>query len=109
MKTRFRHEGDDWSTEGAKINSPENLEKIRTVLEEEGPIFIQHWFYRGGSAPHYAVFDEYEDFIQYLNENSYAGDAIDTWSVWKICNPDNRLVEGKCPDENGLIPRGGAY
>lgn len=109
MKSRFRNEADQWSSEGSIITSQNNLAKIQKILEKEGPILLQHWFYRGGSAPSYAVFDDYDELLDYLNQNAYAGDAVDIWSVWQICNPENRAVEGKCPDENGLIPRGGAY
>ena len=109
MKTRFRHEGDGWSSEGSKITSPENLEAIRSVLEKEGPILVKHWFYRGGSGPQHLVFDEFEDFLSYLNEHAYAGDAIDVWSVWQICKPESCIAEGKCPDEDGQVPKGGAY
>lgn len=109
MKTRFRNEADQWVPEGSQITSPDNLAKIKRILEEEGPVLLQHWFYRGGSAPHYAVFDDYDELLVYLNQNAYAGDAIDIWSVWQICSLENRAAEGKCPDEQGLIPRGGAY
>ena len=109
MKTRWRNEGDSWSTEGSKITSSENLEAIRNVLEKEGPILVKHWFYRGGSGPDNLVFDEFEEFLAYLNEHTYAGDAIDVWSVWRICKTESRIAEGKCPDEKGHTPKGGAY
>lgn len=109
MKTRFRYEGDDWSGEGSKISAPENLEAIRNILEEEGPILVRHRFYRGGSGPDHLVFNEFEEFLAYLNEQAYAGDAIDVWSIWQIAGPESRIAEGKCPDENDLVPKGGAY
>lgn len=109
MKTRFRSEADDWNPNGSRITSSENLESIRQVLEEEGPILVKHWFYRHGCGPEHLVFDEYEEFVAYLNEHSSAGDAIDVWSIWRICNEKDRIAEGKCPDEEGMVPAGGAY
>jgi hypothetical protein len=62
MKTRFRSEDDDWSVEGRKITSPEALDAIRRCLENEGPIIVEHWFYRGSSAPDRAVFNDFDAF-----------------------------------------------
>jgi hypothetical protein len=109
MRTRFRSQDDEWVAEGSIITSPDNLKIIQKIIEEEGPIIVQHWFYRGASAPEYNVFDDYETLLNYLDKEAYAGDAIDVWSVFQICKPEDRRVEGKCPDDNGLIPRKGAY
>lgn len=109
MRTRFKSEADRWSAGGAKITSSENLAVIRETLEKWGPVIVEHWFYRGGSGPRHLVFDEFDQFMSYLDENAYAGDAIDVWSVWHVCKPEARIAEGKCPDESGLVPKGGAY
>jgi len=55
------------------------------------------------------VFEDFDEFTSWLNEQAYAGDAIDVWSWSANCKPDGRLVEGKCPDEQGFVPKGGAY
>jgi hypothetical protein len=109
MRTRFRSEADGWNSKGSKITSERNLDTIRTILDKEGPVLVQHWFYRGGSAPEYRIFDDYDEFMEFLSKETYAGDAIDIWSIWEICQPDGRRAEGKCPDDAGLIPKGGAY
>jgi hypothetical protein len=109
MNTRVRPEGDEWSGEGSKITAPEKLAAIRSVLETEGPILVEHWFYRGGRGPRNLVFEEFDAFLAYLNEHASAGDAIDVWSLWRVCKPDSRIAEGKCPDDNGDVPRRGAY
>ena len=109
MKTRFRNEGDQWTTDGSQITAPETLAAIRKILVETGPILVQHWFYRGASSPRYTVFDDFEVFMLYLNQESYAGDAIDIWNISEICTSHNQLATGKCPDENGMVPKGGAY
>ncbi len=109
MKNRFRSEDDGWSTEGRKITDLDTLESIRRVMENEGPIILEHWFYRGSCAPDRFVFDDYDELMAYLNEHSFAGDAIHIWSFASVCTDERELASGKCPDENGLIPQRGPY
>ncbi len=109
MRTRWRNEADGWRNEGSKITSSEKLETIRETLQERGPIIVEHWFYRGGSAPHVLAFGDFDEFMAYLEDRAYAGDIIDVWSFVDVCRHDNRLVEGKCPDESGQVPERGAY
>ena len=108
MKTRFRVERDNWTTEGSKITDPAKLEAIKHAFKK-GPIIVEHWFYHGASPPKHLVFEELDEFKLWLDEQTYAGDAIDVWSWAESCPPERRLVEGKCPDEQGLVPKGGAY
>ena len=108
MKTRFRNEQDEWSKNGNKINLVENLEKIRQVLEES-PIIVERWFYRGASSPERIIFEDYEDYENYMNSECYAGDSIYIWKFSEVCKDANTIVSGKCPDENGEIPKSGAY
>jgi hypothetical protein len=108
MKTRFRVERDNWTPEGSKITEPTKLETIELALKK-GPILVEHWFYHGASAPEHLVFEEFDEFEAWLNEQTYAGDAIDVWSWAETCPRERILVEGKCPDEQGLVPKGGAY
>lgn len=108
MKTRWRSEADGWSSTGRKIDSPETLRLIRTVLEDEGPILVEHWYYRGSTAPARIVFNDYDEFAKYLGSTS-AGDAIHIWSLARLCTSENELASGKCPDENGEVPLRGAY
>ncbi|HSS97799.1 MAG TPA: hypothetical protein VLK33_12250 [Terriglobales bacterium] len=108
MKTRFFLEADDWTTDGAKITAPETLQSIQKTLEE-APIVIEHWFYRGSSAPDRIIFDDFDDFMEYLNCKASAGDKIYIWNFSTTCNDKNRLASGKCPDDNGRTPKKGAY
>ncbi len=70
MKTRSRNEADGWISEGPAITSEQNLDAIREILENEGPVLVQHWFYRGASAPECRIFDDYDEFISFLNEET---------------------------------------
>ena len=109
MKVRFYAEEDNWNPDGSKITEPAKLEAIRHTLENKGPILVEHWFYRGSSAPEHLVFEDFDEFKTWLDEQTYAGDAIDVWSWVETCQHERILVEGKCPDEQGLVPKGGAY
>ena len=70
---------------------------------------VEHWFYRGSRAPDRLVFDDYDDFLEFLNCRTAADDSIHIWNFATLCRDDNELAYGKCPDENGLVPRRGAY
>ena len=109
MKTGWRSEADGWTSTGRKINSPENLELVRQALDNDGPILVEHWHYRGSQAPTRIIFEAYEEFAAYLNENTFAGDAIHVWNLGRVCTEANELTSGKCPDERGEVPNRGAY
>jgi hypothetical protein len=109
FRTRFYSEDDEWTVKGSRITSKVNIDRIRQTLENEGPIIVEHWHYRGASSPDRFVFDDFDDFTTYLQENAFAGDAIHVWSFTVICKDDNTIASGKCPDEKGRVPRGGAY
>ena len=109
MKVRFFSEKDEWTTDGAKITSPENLANIKAVLEDEAPIIVEHWFYRGSSAPDRVIFDDFEDFVDYLNEKASAGDMVNVWNFGRACTQKNVLAYGKCPDDEDRVPKKGAY
>jgi hypothetical protein len=55
---KVRCEADEWTTDGRKILSAENLEVIRRTLEDEGPIILEHWHYYGASPPDRLIFDD---------------------------------------------------
>jgi hypothetical protein len=105
MKTRFRSEDDGWTAGGRKITAPEFLETIRVCLEDQGPVIVEHWFYRGSCSPDRLVFSNIDTFVEYLDTHASAGDAIHVWSFASGRRDDNELASGKCPDEWGLIPK----
>jgi hypothetical protein len=76
MQKGFIYEGDGWTTEGRKINAPENLKAIEAVMAMIGPVIVEHWLYRGSRAPDRLVFDDFEELMDYLNTKASPGDAI---------------------------------
>lgn len=105
---RWRNEADSWSDKGPTISEASTIETIQEALRL-GPVIVEHWHYRGGSAPSRLIFEAWEDFEQYLQEGGFAGDAIDVWSFPRVCVADQRVAYGKCPAEDGTTPEGGAY
>jgi hypothetical protein len=106
---KVRVEADEWSPDGPKILSAENLESIRKTLEGEGPIILEHWHYNGSRSPDRFVFDVFDDFIEYVQGRARIGDAFHVWSYAVVCRDDNEIAGGKFPDEDGCVPRKGAY
>ncbi|KAF0178135.1 MAG: hypothetical protein FD161_2072 [Limisphaerales bacterium] len=109
FKTVWRSENDLWTKDGEKITDERKLQTIRQVLDKTGPILVELWFYRGSRSPERKVIDDYDDFIEYLQQNAKAGDAIHVWDLDPLLRNDNVLVHGKCPAEDGTVPQKGAY
>ncbi len=103
-----RYEPDNWTEDGARILSDENIRKIKEVLSK-GPIIVQHWLYRGASCPRVYGFDDFEEFEEHLHENAVPGDAFEIWSFIEVCKNDKVVAEGKLEDTDGCVPKGGAY
>jgi hypothetical protein len=99
----------EWTSEGPNILDAAQLEKFRRVLEDEAPVILEHWFYRGSRAPARLVFDDYEDFFNYVKSEALPGDSFHLWHFAEVCRNDNRLGGGKFPNADGLTPLGGAY
>ena len=107
MKVRI--ETDEWTSDGRKILSPENLAAIRDALENEGPIIVEHWFYYGSRAPDRFIFEALDDFVEHVQTQSRIGDAFHVWSFFSVCKNENEIAAGKFPDDDGCVPRKGAY
>jgi hypothetical protein len=101
-------EDDNWSMADANILAPELLTCVRNILEQQ-PIILEHRLYRASSAPLRSIFDEYEDFLDHLKSRAKPGDHLQIWGLGDLCKNDNRLADGKYPDEAGRTPRAGAY
>jgi hypothetical protein len=98
-----------WSTEGPNILAPACLASVRDVVENVGPIIVEHWFYYGSCAPDRLLFDDYDKFVEYLTTKAKPGDAVYVWSFAQTCRDENTVANGKYPDALGRVPRGGAY
>ena len=99
----------EWVKDGASIVSKDALARIAGVMQTDGPVIVEHWHYYGGRGPDHHVFEEMDAFLDYLRAEALAGDDVHVWSVPEVCRDDNRLAHGKCPDEDGCVPKGGAY
>lgn len=71
-------------------------------------MLVEHRNYRGARAPSRLVFDEYEAFCEDLEAEPIAGDARDVWAWDGLCTPERRLA-ARCPAEDIMVPRRGAY
>src|SRR5262245_56737589 len=100
-KTRFYSANDEWENEAPNIDSSERRSVIKDAIDA-GPVIVEHWFYRGSSAPDRMVFDDPEELDEYLRTKTYAGDFLRFWKFHIACDSDNCLIDGKCPNENGL-------
>jgi hypothetical protein len=102
-------DGREWTADGRSILAPDRLAAIRRVLDEVGPVVVEHWFYYGGRSPDRRVFEDYDEFLAYLQANARPGDAVYVWDFAAACRNDNALADGKYPDAEGRVPKGGAY
>ncbi|MBA3559868.1 MAG: hypothetical protein H0W30_14870 [Gemmatimonadaceae bacterium] len=100
-------ESDDWGA-GASILARDTLARIVAALESS-PVIVEHRFYRGSSAPERLVFDDLQDFQEYLGRTWNRGDAFLVWRYDELCRDDNALARGKLPDVRGRVPGRGAY
>ncbi|MDQ3649774.1 MAG: hypothetical protein M3458_05725 [Acidobacteriota bacterium] len=105
----YRYEPDEWTPGGQKILSDENFGVIRKTLEDVGAIILEHRLYRGSRAPDRFVFDDLDDFLEYVNVHSRPGDAFYIWSFEELCKDENTLAYGKFPDVDGCVPKKGSY
>ncbi len=108
MKTIHHSDLHDWSQDGPKINSQDRLDAIRHILEDVGPLIVEHKFYMGGRRPEYVIFTDFNEFEQWLDTTA-AGDSFWMWDYFDICRDDNAVTHGKAPDERGFVPLKGAY
>jgi hypothetical protein len=102
-------ENDEWGSDERRLLSPEKLAAIAKIVDHEGPVIIEHRFYRGSRAPSRVIFDDHESVLSYLKSHANPGDAFYVWNYAALCRDDNQLVTGKWPDKAGRTPAGGAY
>jgi len=100
---------EQWTTDGLRITDSEVLSRLRTIIDDESPLIIEHRFYRGSRAPKRFVCDDFKDLENYLGKCAQPGDSFYVWRFAECCK-DTLIVErGKVPDSSGRVPIGGAY
>lgn len=105
----FIVEADGWTVDGAKITDPQKLEAIRTTIERRGPLILEHKYYRAARGAKYFLFDDYSDFVDYLNTQPNVGDRLTAWMLCDVCRDEEAIAAGKYPDDEGRVPERGAY
>lgn len=100
---------DEWISDGPRITERDVLDRLRRVLEGEGPLIVEHRFYRGARAPHRFVCDSADELESYLAQSARPGDGFLFWSFEARCTTETAVTAGKVPDVEGRTPRGGAY
>jgi hypothetical protein len=104
----LRAEEDGWIPDGPNILSPESLSVVRDRLERS-PVIVEHRHYRAGRSPRRLVFDDFEDFDEYIRNEARPGDSFWLWDYESLCRDDNPITQGKYPDSDGYVPEKGAY
>lgn len=102
----MRHE-DDWTFDGSRVE--DLLPRLRTVIEDESDLIIEHRYYRGSRAPARFVCADWAMLEKYVRENAAPGDGFVVWRFDDCCRSDNVLASAKEPDVHGRVPSGGAY
>ena len=100
---------DEWTTTGDRITDDAILRRLRTLIDDESAIIVEHRHYRGSRAPTRLVYDDADAFEAYVRENGRPGDSFYIWAFETCCRDDNTVANGKIPDEEGRTPVGGAY
>ncbi len=109
FKDRFFSAADNWQEGLPAISEESRIQPIKEAFARERLLLIEHWFYRGGSAPNRIVFDDFEMFEDYLKERCSAGDSIHVFDITEALKEGQQLTHGKCPNGRGEVPKGGAY
>ena len=99
----------DWSTDGKKVTDQDFESVIEQLFDSGNSIVLEHRYFYGSSAPDWTILHDYEDTVEYLNSSAKAGDHILIYSFDEMLNSVKCLTSGKCPNELGEVPNGGAY
>ena len=102
---------DDWTHTGLSIVDTATLVRLKEVIEDESAVIVEHRFYRGASAPHRFICDDFEELEKHIKgPKTSPGDSFWIWKFESCCRDDNAFLSGaKKPNERGAVPTGGAY
>ncbi len=99
---------DTWTADGARISS-EVLSRLRSIIDDESALIVEHRVYRGASAPRRFVCDDFDELERYVLKSTKPGDSLWFWNFENCCRDDDSVAHGKTPDEQGRVPMSGAY
>ena len=91
------------------ISDSETLSAVSKAFTDGKLLLLEHRHYRGSCGPDRVVLNDYDCFVNYLKTNAAAGDAIHVFDITAALEDGKQFVQGKCPDERGEVPKGGAY
>ena len=100
---------DEWVHDPGRTLNDALLERLRRTIEDVSPVIVEHRFYRGGSAPHRFVCDSFDQLAAYVRRRTHPGDSFHFWQYEHRCSDDSVLAHGKVPNEEGKVPKRGAY
>lgn len=95
---------DNWHIDGAKTLSAEKLRQIEQHLRK-GYIAVLHSHFCGARGATPSAYDDFDTFKEYIAREAKPGDIIDVWPF----PSGESAISGKVPNENGEIPKKGAY
>lgn len=101
--------GDNWSQAGEIITETAALDQVRAALAEFRILAVKHWHFAGSRAPSYVIVQDIDEFLDYLQENANAGDAVDVYDITDAISEERRIASGKCPNDNGEVPHDAPY
>jgi hypothetical protein len=82
--------------EGALINHPDVLARLRLQLDDD-VLVIEHRFFPGERARHRFICDDFVELERYLKEHGKPGDSFSIWSFFANCRSDNAIESGRVP------------
>jgi hypothetical protein len=90
------------------ILAAEQLDAIRKAFVGSS-VIVEHRFLGAARAPDSFVFDDFEDFKEYLNSKASPGDGFWFWRYNDLCRAENAVAYGKYPNYDDQVFGGGAY
>jgi len=96
---------DNWHLSSADVFSSSQLDQIQSYLESTGFIVVLHSHFCGARSASPSAFEDFDDFKDYLKLNGRPGDIIRVWAFPNV----EPMFKGKLPNENGKVPKIGAY
>jgi hypothetical protein len=97
-----------WGNDAPSVLAPERLAAIKRAFDGSS-LIVEHRFLFGGRAPDSLVFEDFEDFEEYLRTKVSPGDALWFRRYHDLCRDDNAITHGKYPNAEGQTLTGGSY